>query len=291
GGRLDATNVISPLACAVTNIARDHTEFLGDDLGGIAREKAGIFKPGVPCVTAESDPDVLEVLRRCASEAGAPLVALDDAVEVQRVDPSPDGTVSVGFRSGGWGERSLRVALPGPHQLRNALLAAELLALLPEAERPEWGAVEAGFAGVRWPGRLQVERIGSTTWVLDVAHNPAGVQALAGALDRMDLPRPWVLVVGILVDKEWREMLPPLVQRVDAAVLTLPPSAPPGRRWNPEAAAHWLRTSRGEAVRVIPDLSAALQRASTLAPHGTVIVAGSFHTVGDAMKELGVSTG
>src|SRR5690606_25865557 len=119
-------------------------------------------------------------------------------------------------------------------------------------------------------------------------HNPAGVEALAAALDVMELPRPWVLVAGILADKEWREMLPPPARRVDAAVLTTPPSAPEARRWDPAEAASALRVGR-HAPRVIPELPSALRRASTLAPHGTVLVAGSFHTVGDAMRELGVA--
>lgn len=288
GGRLDATNVITPLASAVTNVSREHTEFLGESLEGIAREKAGIFKPGVPAVTGEADPAVLEVLRACAAEAGAPLRSLEEAAEVLEARTGSGGT-SVRFLSGSWGERSLRVPLPGEHQARNALLAAELLALLPEAHRPSWEAVEAGFAASRWPGRLQLERIGSTTWLLDVAHNPAGVQTLARALDAMDLPRPLVLVAGILADKDWREMLPPLLDRTDAAILTLPASSPAERRWSPEDAARWLAAEGGTAPRVIPDLAAALARASTLAPHGTVLVTGSFHTVGDAMAELGIS--
>ncbi|HET7321380.1 MAG TPA: Mur ligase family protein, partial [Longimicrobiaceae bacterium] len=287
GGRLDATNVLLPDAVAITNVSREHTEYLGDTLEEIAGEKAGILKPGVPAVTAAADERVLAVLRAAAERVGAPLAELDRVTRLEEVETDAAGT-RLRFRSESWGERELHVALPGEHQARNALLAAELLARLPEELRPAWGAVERGIAEARWPGRLQIVELRGTTWVLDVAHNPAGVATLAGALDRLELPRPMVLVAGILSDKEWKEMLSPLAERADAVVLTTPPSAPPSRRWDPEAAAEWLATEHGVRARVIPDLAAAVSRASTLAPHGSVVVTGSFHTVGDAMVELGI---
>jgi dihydrofolate synthase / folylpolyglutamate synthase len=98
-----------------------------------------------------------------------------------------------------------------------------------------------------------------------------------------------VLLVGILGDKEWREMLPPLLRRSDAVVVTVPPSAPERRRWRPDEVARWCAREQGARARAIPDFEAALRRAETLAPHGTVLVTGSFHTVGDAMALLGVA--
>jgi dihydrofolate synthase/folylpolyglutamate synthase len=287
GGRLDSTNVVTPLASAVTNVARDHTEFLGDTPGEIAREKAGIWKPGIPAITAETDPTALRVLREQAAQVGAPFRALDDVARVGDVRLSAAGTA---FRlaSNTWGERLVRVPLVGMHQARNAALAAELLALLPDDLRPAWDDVERGFAAARWPGRFQVEEVRGTTFVLDVAHNPAGVAALAATLDAVELPRPLVLVTGILSDKEWSEMLPPLLARADAAILTVAPTAPEGRRWDPEAVARAIPADVRIPVRVIPDLEAALSRAMTLAPYGTVLVTGSVHTVGDAMPTLGL---
>lgn len=288
GGRLDSTSVVSPVVTAVTNVARDHAEFLGDSPEEIAFEKAGIWKPGVPAITAEIDPAALRVLRERAEAVGAPFSALDEVACVDDVRLDAGGTT---FRLGSdaWGECTLRTLLVGAHQARNAALAAELLALLPAGLRPGWDAVERGFASARWPGRFQVERVGSTTWVLDVAHNPAGVQALAATVDAVDLPRPLVLVAGILSDKEWSEMLPPLLSRADAAVLTIAPTAPEARRWDPEAVASALPANVRIPVRVIPDFEAALQRAGTLAPHGAVLVTGSVHTVGDALSLLGLS--
>ena len=288
GGRLDSTNVLEPEACAVTNVARDHTEYLGETLEEIAAEKAGIFKPGVPAVVGERDPSSLAVLRARAGDAGAPLVVMDEAASVEDVQVALEGT-RFRLESARWGSRALHVPLVGAHQAGNAALAAELLGLLPDDLRPGWETIEAGFAAVRWPGRMQVERVRGTTWVLDVAHNAAGVAALAATLDELDLPQPVVLVTAILKDKDWAEMLPPLLARADAAVLTVAPSSPPSRRWEPASAAEQAGVFSGVPLRIIPDFSAALQRAETLAPHGTVLVTGSVHTVGDALLELGVS--
>jgi dihydrofolate synthase / folylpolyglutamate synthase len=288
GGRLDSTNVIRPDAVAVTGVALDHQEYLGGTLEEIAAEKAGIFKRGVSAVTGETAPGPLEVLRARAAAAGAPLVELDAAAAVGGVRVTAAGT-AFALDSRRWGARDLRLPLVGAHQARNAALAAELLGLLPEPLRPGWDAVVAGFAAARWPGRLQVERIGSATWVFDVAHNPAAAAALAAALDALDLPRPLVLVASVLADKDVTGTLSPLLARADAAVFTVPPSAPEGRRWDPAAAAAAL--GGGVPVRAVPDFSAALSRASTLAPHGTLLVTGSVHTVGDALLELGLLAG
>ncbi|HEV7587894.1 MAG TPA: Mur ligase family protein, partial [Longimicrobium sp.] len=189
GGRLDSTNVLEPAACAVTNIARDHTEYLGDTLEEIAAEKAGIFKPGVIAIVGEREPLPLAVLRARAATTGAPLVVLDEVATVDAVQVSLEGT-RFRLASARWGSRALRIPLVGAHQARNAALAAELLGVLPDDLRPGWDATEAGFSAVRWPGRMQVERIRGTTWVLDVAHNSAGVAALAATLDELELPRP-----------------------------------------------------------------------------------------------------
>ncbi|HET7232655.1 MAG TPA: folylpolyglutamate synthase/dihydrofolate synthase family protein [Longimicrobium sp.] len=288
GGRLDSTNVIMPEACAVTNIALDHTEYLGGTLEEVAFEKAGIFKPGVPAVTGETAPGPLAVLQRRAEEVGAPLTTID-ANAVFDVSVSLDGTVFEMEESPRWGSREVHTSLIGEHQARNAVVAAELLALLPRDLRPGWEAVERGFAAVRWPGRLQVERVRGTTWVLDVAHNPAGVAVLADTLERLRLPKPVVLLTAILNDKAWEVMLPPLLSRSDAVVLTVAPSSPESRRWDPAAAEARVGASTTIPIRIIPDFPAAIQRAETMAPHGTILVTGSVHTVGDALAELGIA--
>lgn len=288
GGRLDATNVLSPLVTAVTNIDMEHTEFLGETIEEIAFEKAGIFKRDVPAITGERRSVPFGVLARRAAEVGTSLHELADVVEIRRATWNADGTL-LEINSRAWGARSVRTPLGGPHQAYNAAMATGILSLLPLAKRPSWEAIEEGFATVRWPGRLQIERGDGTTWVFDVAHNPAGAHALSEALPTLDLPRPIIAVVGILRDKDWRSMLAMIASHADRLLLTTPDSAPPGRRWDLDevvaarAAEPVSARDRSGACEVIADLAAALRRAETLAEGGTVLVTGSVHTVGDAM--------
>jgi dihydrofolate synthase/folylpolyglutamate synthase len=253
GGRLDATNVLQPLACCVTTVSREHTEYLGESLEEIAREKAGIAKRGVPFVVGEQDPGSATELARAAAATGAPVV---------RVPPDAcyEGPL----------------ALHGAHQRRNAAVAHALLACLPVSLRPDPAAVRRGFAVARLAGRL--ERRGK--WIFDVAHNPSGIGVLAAALDAEPPPRPLHVLVGILGDKEWRRMLERLADLADAVWVTQPPSAPPDRRWDLSA----VGRAMGDRARVEPDFDAALEEVQRGA--AAVLVTGSFHTVGDAMARL-----
>jgi len=252
GGRLDSTNVLDPLVGAVTSVALEHTEYLGDSLESIAREKAGIAKPGRPFVVGERDPALVAVLTSVAKAAGAaPAVVPADA------------------------EYGAPLGLQGPYQRRNAAVAQAVLEALPEDCRPSVPEREAAFATARIPGRF--DRRGM--WLFDVAHNPAGIEALAAACAAQPLPRPLHALVGILGDKDWRCMLARLGALADRLWLTLPPSAPHDRRWRlAEAGAGWP-----DAVAE-PDFDRAL--AGVQAGAATVLVTGSFHTVGDAMARL-----
>jgi dihydrofolate synthase/folylpolyglutamate synthase len=285
GGRLDATNVVRPLVSAVTNVQMDHADYLGDTLAKIAGEKAGIVKPGVPFVLGETDAALVDVFRRTAAALGAPFHAVDAAARLKDVALGRDHT-SFSLETRSWGEVPLSTPLVGRHQASNAALAVEVLEHLPEALRPGRDAVVRGIAGVRHPGRDQIEILDGRTWLFDVAHNTAGIHSLVDTLDRLDLPRPLVALVGVLGDKDWPGMLPPLFSRVDLAVLTQPPSAPSERRWDPRAV--------GEAVagagplRVEEDFLAALKAARDAAGAGTVVVTGSCHTVGSALTALGI---
>ncbi len=285
GGRLDATNVIRPVLSAVTNVAMDHAEYLGDSLESIAGEKAGIIKEGVPFLTGERSPELLEILRSVAIQREAPFHCFDPSRELRDLEVSHRGT-SFAMTTDPWGELRLHVPLAGSHQGGNAGLAVRALALLPDALKPGREAVVSGVAGVRWPGRVQIHESGELTWVLDVAHNTAGMLALSETLPLLGLPRPWVLVTGILGDKDWRRMLPPLLGLVESAVLTQPPSAPSERRWNPYQVTS--AAPRGVHVEIREDFQEALGRAKELGKGGTVVVTGSCHTVGDALLALGI---
>jgi dihydrofolate synthase / folylpolyglutamate synthase len=270
GGRLDSTNVVHPLVSAVTKIERDHMKYLGDTLEQIAAEKAGIAKPGVPFVIGERDPALVEVLRREAKRAVARAAQRGRAdIRVLPADYEWCGPLS----------------LAGPHQRRNAAVAYGILCALPQPYRPAAPQIEAAFATARVPGRL--DRRGR--WLFDVAHNPDGMRALVSALRVMPLSRPVHALVSILGDKEWSDMLVLLDQVIDTGILTIAPTAA-GRGWDLDWLDRWLRDpTRPEAHAawtLVPDFHEAIARVQEGA--GTVLVTGSFHTVGDVMTALGM---
>lgn len=252
GGRLDCTNVIDPLVSAVTTVGTEHTEYLGNALEDIAREKAGIAKRGRPFVIGPQEPQTAAWLAEAARRTGAAAVL---------VPPEAEYTGPLG--------------MAGSHQRRNAAVAAEILDQLPPKWRPPERARVCGFAVARLPGRLDRRGV----WMFDVAHNPSGVATLVRALEEQPPPRPVHVLVGILKDKDWAQMLELLGRIADAVWLTQPPSAPAQRRWDPRAAGRRVRTARVE-----PEFDRAL--AGVRQGAGTVLVTGSFHTVGDAMARL-----
>jgi dihydrofolate synthase / folylpolyglutamate synthase len=265
GGRLDATNVVTPLASAVTTIAREHTEYLGDSLEGIAREKAGIAKPDTPFLIGEPDAALAGVLAEAAAVAGARVIRV--AAEARYAGA---------------------LGLAGPHQRRNAAVAAALLEALPEPWRPSPAAVARGLARARLPGRF--DRRGR--WLFDVAHNPAAIAVLLAALEEAPRVPPVHCLVGILRDKDWRAMVAALQGVSDRLWLTTPPSAPADRRWDLEAVgrvvglmdAHPSSRPSVHLPVIQPDFDAALRDVQHGA--GTILVTGSFHTVGDALARL-----
>jgi len=262
GGRLDSTNVLTPLVSGVTKIEKDHMKYLGDTLERIALEKAGIAKPGVPFVIGETRPRLVQLLRHAARDAGARPGVLPGPVRWE-------------------GE----LALQGPHQRRNAAIARAMLLALPAPYRPTEGEIADGFAVARNPGRF--DRRGK--WVFDVAHNPDGIRALVAALASADLPRPIHALVSILGDKAWPEMLVRLDAGIDRGVLTVAPTAA-GRGWNMEWLRRWLRDPHRPPAHAVwsllPEFQEALREVEQGA--GTVLVTGSFHTVGDVMVALGL---
>jgi dihydrofolate synthase/folylpolyglutamate synthase len=284
GGRFDATNVCSPQVSAVTNVALDHADYLGDTLAQIAFEKAGVMKAGVPFVTAETDPEILRQFRSLASERGVRMVEVDVADEAEDIVVAVDHT-SFDVETRAWGPLRLRTPLVGLHQAANTLLAVRILEQMPQGMWPPAVAVQAGVETVVHPGRDQIEVVDGKTWVFDVAHNTAGILSLVDTVDRLDLPRPLVVLVGVLGDKDWRSMLPPLFARADYAVLTQAPSAPPERRWDATVAADAV--AHLCPMRLEGDFAEAMKRARAEAGDGTVLVTGSVHTVGSALTLLG----
>lgn len=289
GGRLDATNVLQPVACAITQIDIDHTDFLGSTVGEIAGEKAGIMKPGVPTVTPALGHDLRRIFEQQALLLSAPLLSLGRQGHVENVSVTRSGT-SFRYRSERFDRGvSLSTPLIGRHQAVNAGLAVLMLEHAVEGLREDH--VKAGVKAARLDGRLQVFEIEGREWILDIAHNPSGLAALLRALADLSPPKPWTFLVAVLRDKPWQRMVQTIAAACDAVVLTTAPSAPADRRWDLEDVESWAANAvarpRGKwAIEIEPSLEAAIHRASELSEGGTVIVTGSAHTVGDVLTRL-----
>ena len=260
GGRLDATNVITPLVSVVTKIALEHTDYLGPDLTSIAKEKAGIAKPGVPFITGEQNPAVLQVLQEEAFLGGSkPIVAVPHSA----------------FRT------PTSLGLRGPHQAQNAAVARAALGVLPPPFGFPGNGIPASFADAFIPGRFEVRG----SWIFDVAHNPDGMEILVAALEEARPRRPLHALVGIRNDKEWRPMLERILPAVDRLVLTVAPTVPDHQRWLARDLAGWAdERVIGQPVVFEPDFTRALEMVQEGA--ATTLVTGSFHTVGDALAAL-----
>ena len=281
GGRLDSTNVITPVAAGVSSIGIDHVQYLGDTLELIAREKAGIFKRGVPAVIGESDPRLRAFLVELAHEAGAtPVRSVADEWTVSDISVALDGTRFTLATERG--SRRLRTPLVGRHQAMNAATA---LAMIESAGAPYAAAEvdpDAALARVRIAGRFQ--SVGSI--IFDVAHNPAGCAVLCETLKAVEPARPVTCLMTALRDKDWRAMMITLAPLVDRFVLASPSSVPTDRSWTIEEALAFA-VEQGWSAIAEPDFDRALSVAR--AGGGTTLITGSFHTVGDAMARLQVS--
>jgi dihydrofolate synthase/folylpolyglutamate synthase len=281
GGRLDSTNVITPVAAGVTSIGFDHTEYLGTTLEEIAGEKAGIFKVGRPAVVGETDPRIAELLAARAGALGASSIrVVSRELHVSRTKVDDAGTTcDVEWR----GEHAtLRTPLVGDHQASN--LAFSLVMLDAGGPQFEISLAEASMylERVHIPGRFQ--HIGQ--FIFDVAHNPGGAEVLTQTLLAIDPPRPITAVLCVLDDKDWREMIRVLSRVVSHFVFTMAPTAPASRAWDLAEVNEFAQSLHLDAD-VVQDFDAALEYARDTSV--TVLITGSFHTVGDAMSRLQVS--
>jgi len=278
GGRLDATNTVVPRLCLITPIGFDHQEHLGDSLAAIAGEKAGIIKPRVPVLASEQPPEAAEVIRRRAEEMAAPLAW---AGRDWRIEPLPDGRCR--FLGRRWRLDELVLPLPGGHQQQNiglALAAAECLTA-------DFGIeplhVRRGLAQLAWPGRLEWFG-GSPPVLLDGAHNPAGIDALADYLAGVGRPR-WHWVAAFKADKDWQyamERLAPHLAAVYCAPLADQACVSPQCM---------RRQAREYGLRAFCCASGpeALRRATGAAgAGGRVLVAGSLYLVGALRPQIAV---
>lgn len=282
GGRLDSTNVITPMVSVITNIDMEHTEYLGDTIEKIAGEKAGIIKPGVPVVTGAVQPEAIAVIERAAASAGSPVFRMPKDFGAEPWSAGPEQAFN--YRGLGTSFADLRIGMVGRHQAGNACLALAAIECLsgggivvPEA------ALRNGLAGVAWEGRL--ERVAERPDIyLDGAHNPASARVLADAVrDLKEGYRRLVLVIGVLMDKDYRGIVSQLAPLADRVVVTKP---------------HYSRAlgvgTLAAELGVFPgtvDSAETVAEAIGLARQGAaendlILITGSLYTVGDARAVL-----
>jgi dihydrofolate synthase/folylpolyglutamate synthase len=272
GGRLDATNVITPEASVVTPLDLEHTDILGDTIEEIAAEKAGIIKPGVPAFVAGRPPESKDVFRRAAALRGAPLAFLDEEAEILSVEPAL-GCTTFTLRFRGAEPVSFTLSMPGAFQVENAALAYLCL------RRTRGGIAEAqfraGFAAARLPGRMEIVP-GSPPVVLDGAHTPLAVRRLLEAF-RALYPGGGVLLFGSVSGKRPREMAEVLAPAFDRIVISRPNAFKPS---DPEEVWALFRQLHRN-VELVEDPVRALARARELAGGRPILVTGSFYMVSE----------
>ena len=283
GGRLDAANIVDPLISIITDISLDHVEWLGSTIGAITREKAGILRPHGVLVTLPQHPEANQVLGEVATE-----------LEVRGVSATPympaigtgaDAAYAVEVMGQ---EIEVSSPLAGAHQHRNVALA---IAAAVELKQNQGFPVTAsgiaeGIRATKWPGRLERFRSGEVTWILDVAHNPAGVWALrAGLRDGFEglfAGKPKILVFSCLRDKplpELAQILFPIFDRVIFAPIASPRAA---------AMSDLLAAAEatGTHAQATDSIDVALEMAAGLGEGGVVVISGSVYLVGDARHAL-----
>jgi dihydrofolate synthase/folylpolyglutamate synthase len=281
GGRLDATNVVSSVAVAITAVDFDHEAFLGHTIEAIAREKAGVIKPNGLVVLAPNPPAVETIVSETCEERGARLLrAADVAVESITMDA---GQAVVTMTTPRRRYDGLRLALRGRHQIDNARTAIRLLEALDETGRfaIDEAAIRTAIEDVVWPGRLELVRSAAGEILIDGAHNPAGARALAAyVLETYGRRLP--LVVAIMHDKQIDTILTALAPAAACFVCTAPETPRAARPEDLALAA--LRVAPDLPVSTAPDPIAAIRRAAVAG--SPVVVAGSLYLAGDVRAHV-----
>ncbi|WP_431304498.1 bifunctional folylpolyglutamate synthase/dihydrofolate synthase [Sediminicoccus sp. BL-A-41-H5] len=276
GGRFDATNVVaSPAATAIASISMDHMEFLGDTIGKIAFEKAGIIKPGVPCATGRQQPEALSVIAARAAELGAPLLARDAAWRMERAGTAHRYTDAAG-------EITIpELGLRGAHQPDNAGIAIAAL----RAWNPAWlneDAIIRGAAAAEWPARMQRLRgrlAPPAPWELwlDGGHNAGAGQALAATLEEFR-DRPLHLVIGMKQGKTAAGFMAPILPLATSVRAV----SEPGQHL--AMPVEDIIAASGGVAKPGPDVRAALRRIQAEEAPGRVLICGSLYLAGEVLK-------
>jgi dihydrofolate synthase / folylpolyglutamate synthase len=281
GGRLDSTNIVTPEVAVITQIAFDHENFLGHSIEEIAREKAGIIKPGAWVVSAAEEPAARAVIARRCAEQDARLVEIDSAYRVE--DLRAENGCYQARIAAAHSAKSIEIALPlaGRFQVRNALAAVAAARLLAERGFPiDDAAIARGITATRWPGRL--ERVHERPTVfLDGTHNPAGARELLAFWQEQFAGRRIILVYGAMRDKAVDEITGLLFPHA-ARILITQPRQP--RAISAAALAEMTR-HLSEHMDIVEVPEEAMEEALEMAgPHDVIFATGSLYLVGDLRR-------
>ena len=283
GGRLDSTNIVDPQVCVITSVSLDHVKTLGDTVEQIAREKAGIIKPGAPVVSAPQAPGAMEAIREAARRVGAPLVEVESAVAVE--DRRVDGHGQAMTLTGARGRYEAWTPLLGEHQAENARTAVAAVEAMAARGFPvSRGAIVRGLRDVRWPARLQVLFRGEYVVVADGAHNPYSMGRLVEAVRELFPFRRLIVVFGALGGHSAEGMLRELrgASPVVAAARSRHPRAAPSDTIAETAQALGLRVGfRSEDVG-----EAARWARRTAGPGDLVLATGSLSVAAEVIEEV-----
>ncbi len=265
GGRLDATNLITPMLSLITNIGMDHMEYLGDTLSAIAGEKAGIIKPGVPLITGETKQECIDVFQEVCQNNRSPMYFTQSA---KLILSEPD---AVTFTYRGF---TIRLKGPALYQIQNASLAIEALLKLRETEEyviTDTDITEGLYKAI-WKGRFEVVHRNPTI-VLDGAHNEHGVQAILSSIQ--SLPKPVIAVFTALRDKKAKGMIENLLTVCDKIIVT---------EFAFYRGAKAEDLASGLPVEIITDPMEALRYGYGLAESGSLLITGSLYFISDVRK-------
>ena len=290
GGRFDATNIVDPLISVITHISFDHTKILGNTLAAIAREKAGIIKPGRPVISSPQSMEALEVIERTCHERGSNLILVGRDFKFS-VQPTTANEMVDGFLegkvcdlSGRRQYQSIRVPFLGFHQVENCATAvAAIEALEQQGIKIGDDAIREGLASARWPGRLEIVSR-NPYFILDGAHNLDGINRLCETLDEATDSKDFTgkvrVVIGISRDKPGKKLVGRLSQSVDYAICTMARTSRVGG-YAPAQIQSWFE-EEGIQAEAIDDAAAAVRRGMELsAPGDMLFITGSLYLVGE----------
>jgi dihydrofolate synthase / folylpolyglutamate synthase len=273
GGRLDSTNVVAPLACAITNIGFDHTQYLGNTLEAIAFEKAGIIKPGVPVVLGEMESVPRERILACAAELASPFAVCGR--DFRYAVEGPPFAQIFRYESPVLDLPPTPLALAGRHQGMNAAVAVALTERLQTTfPKLDVEAIRTGLASARWPCRLE-RVLDDPPVIMDVAHNPEGARVVADAVERC------IALLAVSSDKDAASMIAALAPITDRFIL----SQFTGTRATPLE--RLCEAADGHSYEAFPFLEEAIARGMALAtPDRPLLITGSIFTAGEARAIL-----